>query len=485
MNDFNTISTPWGMQGEVNPDVAIELQNLERKRMIANALMQQGMQQPQGKMVGRFYVPPSPLQHLANLAHIATSSYMMHDLDQQRHGLMAKDRQQMQQALAQYRTLNQPQTVNVEQQGPGAPMPKFSMDELGEMNQMQKPGTAVPMFDDKTLAEYAGLKAEGPRPTTPLSLPPDPAQLNAFLAEQMANQNPRVAQWAGSMLNMQQAQAEREAQREFTRQEKALDRENRLLESRTKMDLLVAMGLMKQDQADKVMKNAERAQRETERHNKVVESLEGQKLNAKQATLTPGELAVDKDYAKDYVEFTTGGYADAQKGLKQLQDVVKEVEKGGLTGPMIGNTPDMVRQFSNPQSLAVRDRVEEVVQRNLRVILGPQFTEKEGKQLIARAYNEKLSGQENADRLTRLITQMESALKSKSEAAKYFQSHGTLKGWKGKTTWNISDFDPSNSQAEMPTSRSLTNAKGWTLQEDAKGNKAYVSPDGTEFEEVR
>ena len=31
----------------------------------------------------------------------------------------------------------------------------------------------------------------------------------------------------------------------------------------------------------------------------------------------------------------------------------------------------------------------------------------------------------------------------------------------------------------------LTNAKGWGLQADAVGNRAYVSPDGTQFEEVR
>ena len=29
-----------------------------------------------------------------------------------------------------------------------------------------------------------------------------------------------------------------------------------------------------------------------------------------------------------------------------------------------------------------------------------------------------------------------------------------------------------------------TNANGWTLHQDAKGNKAYVSPDGKQFEEV-
>ena len=31
----------------------------------------------------------------------------------------------------------------------------------------------------------------------------------------------------------------------------------------------------------------------------------------------------------------------------------------------------------------------------------------------------------------------------------------------------------------------LTNSKGWKLHKDAKGNKAYVSPDGKQFEEVK
>lgn len=40
---------------------------------------------------------------------------------------------------------------------------------------------------------------------------------------------------------------------------------------------------------------------------------------------------------------------------------------------------------------------------------------------------------------------------------------------------------PSKPAAALPP----RNAKGWALQEDAKGNRAYVSPDGRQFEEVR
>lgn len=36
-----------------------------------------------------------------------------------------------------------------------------------------------------------------------------------------------------------------------------------------------------------------------------------------------------------------------------------------------------------------------------------------------------------------------------------------------------------------PSGTAPTNAKGWALHQDASGNKAYVSPDGTQYEEVR
>lgn len=40
---------------------------------------------------------------------------------------------------------------------------------------------------------------------------------------------------------------------------------------------------------------------------------------------------------------------------------------------------------------------------------------------------------------------------------------------------------PSRSPAQIPP----TNARGWVLMRDAQGNQAYVSPDGSQFEEVR
>jgi hypothetical protein len=153
-----------------------------------------------------------------------------------------------------------------------------------------------------------------------------------------------------------------------------------------------------------------------------------------------GQNAVDDFFGKEYAEFKAiGGYASVEKGLDQLTEASKALKKGGLTGPVRGNTPDLIRQFSNPDALAVRDSVQEVVQANLRQVLGPAFTQKEGEGVMARAFNEKLSDAENEKRLGRLITQIRTAALAKQEAANYFEQNGTLKGFKGKL-WTSADF---------------------------------------------
>jgi len=127
--------------------------------------------------------------------------------------------------------------------------------------------------------------------------------------------------------------------------------------------------------------------------------------------------------------------------LDQLKEVSGRLKRQNLTGPVIGITPDFVNAWANPDAVAVRENVEEVVQRNLRMLLGAQFTQKEGDRLIARSYNPKLPEAENRKRIARLRIQMIEAAKAKENAIRYFEKNGTLTGWKGRL-WNISDFDP-------------------------------------------
>jgi len=93
----------------------------------------------------------------------------------------------------------------------------------------------------------------------------------------------------------------------------------------------------------------------------------------------------------------------------------------------------------DPKGVNVQEQIEEVVQRNLREVLGAQFTEKEGARLISRAYNPQLGPAYNVPRLRRLFSQMEQAAKAKEAMADYFEKNETLMGYKGPTI-QIEDF---------------------------------------------
>lgn len=181
---------------------------------------------------------------------------------------------------------------------------------------------------------------------------------------------------------------------------------------------------------------------------------------------TKGRTEADKKFAGDFVEFATGGFADVQKNLKQLAGAAEKLKSGkSLTGPFIGITPDAALSVANPEAIAVREDVQEVVQRNLRIILGAQFTAKEGEQLIARAFNPRLSEAENAKRVERLTTQIADAAKAKLSASQFFMANGTLTGWEGRLP-RMSDFDPD----KEPGSAAAPSAPK-RIRFDAQGNR--------------
>jgi hypothetical protein len=178
------------------------------------------------------------------------------------------------------------------------------------------------------------------------------------------------------------------------------------------------------------------------------------------SNLSVAEKAVDKEFAKTYGELVVeGGAADVKKNLNALRAVAKDLPKSDrLTGPIVGRIPDVAAAFVNPQSVAARENVEEVVQRNLRVILGAQFTNEEGKRLIARAYNPNLDEKENAKRLNRLIVAMEGMLDAKMQAADYYEKHGTLKGFRGAAQFSIGDLEAAIDTPEQRSDKTTANA---------------------------
>lgn len=158
---------------------------------------------------------------------------------------------------------------------------------------------------------------------------------------------------------------------------------------------------------------------------------------------TEAQKSVDTNFGKEYAEWVAGGgQADTRRQIVQLEEALGKLKSGkNLTGAFIGNLPDGVLNIFNPEAVSTRNAVEEVVQRNLRLVLGAQFTEKEGERLIARAYNPSQSEEENAKRVGRLLEQIKAGAAAKVSAAQYYEQNGTLRGWSGKLP-TLADFDP-------------------------------------------
>lgn len=159
--------------------------------------------------------------------------------------------------------------------------------------------------------------------------------------------------------------------------------------------------------------------------------------NAAALNLTPGQKAVDSSFAnKEYVPFVlAGGFSNVEKNLNALNLVANELEKGSknISGPVVGiikNIPIVGPLFAG-NAIDAQETIAGVIQQSLRQILGGQFAEKEGEQLVSRAFNPSLDEKTNARRTKEVIKQIYAAGKAKEAAAKYYEENGTLSGYNG------------------------------------------------------
>jgi hypothetical protein len=119
--------------------------------------------------------------------------------------------------------------------------------------------------------------------------------------------------------------------------------------------------------------------------------------------LTPAQETAEKSAGKDYADYeAAGGRANIDKNLSLLEGAKADLA-GSDRGPLTraaGILPKSLREFLTPKEVAVEDKVKSAVQATLRQTLGAQFTEKEGQALMDRAYNPRLSTEENLARVT-------------------------------------------------------------------------------------
>jgi hypothetical protein len=127
-----------------------EILGMDRQRKLAELLIAQGQQQPQGQMVGGRFIPVAPTQNLANLFNTALGTYGMYKADQKAMDLANRIRQGEIEAFADFEKTRRgtPAVVeNTEMAGPftgNVPKPMLSRD-------------VVPAVPPNPQAAYASL----------------------------------------------------------------------------------------------------------------------------------------------------------------------------------------------------------------------------------------------------------------------------------------------------------------------------------------
>jgi hypothetical protein len=127
-----------------------EILGMDRQRKLAEMLIAQGQQQPQGQMVGNRFIPVAPTQNLANLFNTALGAYGMYKADEKALDLANRIRQGEIEAFADFEKTKRgtPAVVeNTEMAGPftgNVPKPMLSRD-------------VVPAIPPNPQAAYASL----------------------------------------------------------------------------------------------------------------------------------------------------------------------------------------------------------------------------------------------------------------------------------------------------------------------------------------
>ncbi|MDI3463627.1 MAG: hypothetical protein OJF50_002448 [Nitrospira sp.] len=124
-NPQDVLTTSSTLNGQFSPETAVAEQALNRKRLIANLMMQQGLQgAPAGQMVGRFYVPSSPLQGASHLLQAGLGAYLGNRINNEQNDLASKDRQSVIDAITAYKNALKPrQVTDAAPPAPAAPLP--------------------------------------------------------------------------------------------------------------------------------------------------------------------------------------------------------------------------------------------------------------------------------------------------------------------------------------------------------------------------
>lgn len=148
--------------------------------------------------------------------------------------------------------------------------------------------------------------------------------------------------------------------------------------------------------------------------------------------------AVDRDYAKDYNEWTVNGRSDYEKNMKVLKEAYDqmnaiEADKQGskVSGRWEGvKTKVLGEPGRSSEGLELQKKVEKAVIGSLKAVAGANPTEGERAAVLGTAFNINLPLKANIENVKSIMNDLNNRAIRNEQKAKHFESKRTLEGMK-------------------------------------------------------
>lgn len=152
---------------------------------------------------------------------------------------------------------------------------------------------------------------------------------------------------------------------------------------------------------------------------------EAAKINEKP---TVGEQTVDREFAKKFNEWRTGGKADYEENKKIFDEAITALNTGkistGFTEGIGAKTPGI-----RTDTKQLETRVRKALNSMLRATLGAQFTQEEGERIFQQTFDPFATPDENKKNMATELSKIEKRARDIESQGQYFTKQKTLSGF--------------------------------------------------------
>jgi hypothetical protein len=141
-----------------------------------------------------------------------------------------------------------------------------------------------------------------------------------------------------------------------------------------------------------------------------------------------GEKTVDREFAKKYNEWATGGKADYEENAKILNQAIEDLSSGKVTTGTVSGAASRIPGVRTGTK-ELETRVRKSLNSMLRATLGAQFTENEGERIFSQTFDPFASPEENVKNMQTELDKLEKRKNLLEQQGSVFKERKTLAGF--------------------------------------------------------